>query len=279
MTAPAADPGDRPTEEGTAGAGPTVVVPRSRYRALVAVALLSSLALTAILARRAWKQRSNRRAQDPLRVEVAPPLAGAALLERLRAGGLVLFVRHFHKAMPEGSRDALRKRHEDLTPADLADCQQQHLLSDFGAARAREVGEAVRALGIPIGVVLSSPYCRCLDSARALAGREPDAVHMELGSRLPSSGTRGLEALLEKVPEGGRNTWIFGHGDATTWTSYLPEGGALVFEPVEGARPRWLGKLYPYDWLRAGDAPQAFGAEGAHDIRLGNDAYLRSMWR
>src|SRR4030095_16347217 len=55
--------------------------------------------------------------------------------------------------------------------ARLEDCSTQRNLDDNGRAQARRVGEAFRQHGIAVGRVLSSPRCRCLDTARVAFGK------------------------------------------------------------------------------------------------------------
>src|SRR5207247_2594884 len=56
----------------------------------------------------------------------------------------------------------------------LDECSTQRNLSEEGRAQARRVGAAFAARGIPIGRVLSSQWCRCLETARlAFGGAAP----------------------------------------------------------------------------------------------------------
>jgi phosphohistidine phosphatase SixA len=50
-------------------------------------------------------------------------------------------------------------------------CSTQRNLDDRGRAQAERIGEAFRGNGIAVGTVLSSPRCRCLDTARLAFGR------------------------------------------------------------------------------------------------------------
>ena len=65
----------------------------------------------------------------------------------------------------------------DPPDARLDDCSTQRNLDDRGRAQARRIGEAFRQNGVAVGTVLSSPRCRCLDTARLAFGqaqsREP----------------------------------------------------------------------------------------------------------
>ena len=50
----------------------------------------------------------------------------------------------------------------------LDDCATQRNLSAAGRADAQALGSALRAQRVPIAHVLSSPWCRCLDTARLM---------------------------------------------------------------------------------------------------------------
>ena len=80
--------------------------------------------------------------------------------EALRAPGSIVVLRHSYA--PGGF---------DPPDAKLDDCSTQRNLDDNGRAQARRVGEAFRAHGITVGRVLSSPRCRCLDTARLAFGK------------------------------------------------------------------------------------------------------------
>ena len=86
--------------------------------------------------------------------------ASDALWEALRAPGSVVIVRHSYA--PGGF---------DPPDSKLEDCTTQRNLDDNGRAQARRVGEAFRANAISVGAVLSSPRCRCLDTARLAFGK------------------------------------------------------------------------------------------------------------
>src|SRR5215475_3764539 len=78
-----------------------------------------------------------------------PSLQGAELLTALRAGGYILYFRH-------ADTDHTQR---DSRGMDLNDCAAQRNLSQRGRDNARAIGEALRALGIPIMTVLASPLC------------------------------------------------------------------------------------------------------------------------
>jgi broad specificity phosphatase PhoE len=74
--------------------------------------------------------------------------------------GAVVVLRHSHAP---GTFDPPEAR--------LEDCSTQRNLDESGRAQARRIGEAFRRRGIAVGLVLSSPRCRCLDTARLAFGR------------------------------------------------------------------------------------------------------------
>ena len=77
----------------------------------------------------------------------------------LKQGGKVILLRHTHVDMREGIGH--------LAPGN---CAQEVNLSSSGVEQAKRIGEAFRAHGITVGEVLSSPYCRCIDTGNLAFG-------------------------------------------------------------------------------------------------------------
>lgn len=86
--------------------------------------------------------------------------ATESVWEALRAPGSVVVLRH--SFAPGGF---------DPPDARLDDCSTQRNLDESGRAQAKRIGEAFRQNGIAVGAVLSSPRCRCLDTARLAFGQ------------------------------------------------------------------------------------------------------------
>jgi len=78
----------------------------------------------------------------------------------LRRGGKVILLRHTHVDIREGIGR--------LSPGN---CVEEVNLSSRGVEQAKRLGEAFRAHGIAIGEVLTSPYCRCIDTGTLAFGR------------------------------------------------------------------------------------------------------------
>jgi broad specificity phosphatase PhoE len=86
--------------------------------------------------------------------------ASEAVWNALRAPGAVVVFRHSYAP---GTFDP--------PDAKLDDCATQRNLDANGRAQAARTGAAFRQRGIAVGPVLSSPRCRCLDTARLAFGR------------------------------------------------------------------------------------------------------------
>jgi phosphohistidine phosphatase SixA len=78
----------------------------------------------------------------------------------LKQGGTVILLRHGHVDIREGIGR--------LAPGN---CAEEVNLSSRGVEQARRIGEAFRAHDIVVGDVLSSPYCRCIDTGKIAFGR------------------------------------------------------------------------------------------------------------
>jgi phosphohistidine phosphatase SixA len=160
-------------------------------------------------------------------VAVAPPHAGTTLVDttliaRLRAGGLHLLCRH---AITDRSRPDARR-------IDFGDRTTQRNLSAPGEAQAREIGEEIRRLRIPIGEVRTSPFFRTRESAELAFGSATIDVALEFNG---SDDT--LRRLLATPPEPGTNTVHMSHAGRIARVldmralGGLEEGDCAVIQP------------------------------------------------
>ena len=172
--------------------------------------------------------------------DTAAPPAPDPLVRTLREGGHVLVMRH---AKTESTTD----RQEFLRS-----CELQRNLSEEGRAQARELGEAIRALRIPIGEVRSSPMCRTRDTARLAFGDvtldrdlvSPGVIGTEAGDERRAQAMR---AMVEEVPPAGENTVLVTHTGnigAALAEGTVAEGEVLVYG--EGAE--LVDRVPPERW-------------------------------
>ena len=90
--------------------------------------------------------------------------ADDALWEKIRAGGYVLLVRHAATDPGMGDPPGFK----------LDDCATQRNLNAEGREQARRLGERLRRERVPIAKVLTSPWCRCRDTASLAFGKADD---------------------------------------------------------------------------------------------------------
>lgn len=124
---------------------------RKRKRNLIAVLIVCSMAVLAGKARSATEQEMH--------------VADAWLA--LKSGDAVVLMRH---AIAPGIGD----------PPDfnLEDCSTQRNLSEAGRMQAKAIGDVIRANGVIEAMILSSEWCRCMETARLLNLGTPEPAAM-----------------------------------------------------------------------------------------------------
>ena len=86
----------------------------------------------------------------------------------LKQGGKVILLRHTHVDIREGIGH--------LAPGN---CAEEVNLSSSGVEQAKRIGEAFRAHGIAVGEVLTSPYCRCIDTGKLAFGHATSVQYLK----------------------------------------------------------------------------------------------------
>ncbi len=174
-----------------------------------------------------------------------PLLEGQALIDALQQGGLVLLTRH----MSTDSFVPEEGTHDDR------DCASQRNLNERGRQEARDVGAAFKSLGILVGTVLTSPYCRCVDTGILAFGKgtpsEDLAVFDELSGLEKEKRGKLIRKLLNTVPASGSNTVLITHTGTLLYSFGLqtrPEGIAHIFRPAEFGNAIYLGRVTPEQW-------------------------------
>ena len=166
--------------------------------------------------------------------------ANDALWEALKSGGQVILMRH--TVTPPGVGDPPGMR--------IDDCSTQRNLTDEGRRHAKRIGEAVRAHGIAIDKVLSSPMCRCLETARLAFNRvdesQPVANTFSRSEAEMPRQVREMRALAGEKRRGG-NAVLVSHGTTIqAVTGLATEPGEMVIVTPQGEGFFELkGKLMP----------------------------------
>lgn len=165
--------------------------------------------------------------------------ADDALWELLKAGGHVVVIRHASTDPGVGDPPGYR----------LGDCATQRNLSAAGREEARRIGEAFRGRGIPIGQVLSSRWCRCVETARlAFGSMEPwTPLDSVFGNRQREpQQTQEVRARVTERPAAG-NLILVTHGaNIAALTGISPaQGEMVVLTPQGNGTFRVAGRLAP----------------------------------
>ena len=172
------------------------------------------------------------------------------LVKSLRAGGLVIVVRH----------GATFADQADTDPFNFDNIAAQRNLNDKGKALATAFGGAFRQIGIPIGKVYTSRFNRAYETA-VLAGFkdiEKTADLTEGGLVVsPNENSRRAEAfrkMLSVTPQAGTNTILITHKPnivealGKDWFE-VKEGEASVFHPENGSY-KLVARVQMDEWSR-----------------------------
>ena len=120
-----------------------------------------------------------------------PAWANDALWALLQKGGQVVLIRHGLTTPGFG----------DPPGFELGECATQRNLVDEGRREAERLGTALRARKVPVARVVSSPWCRCIETARIAfgsVGPRPLLRVDESGTLAdPSASDDAIDAILE----------------------------------------------------------------------------------
>ena len=165
--------------------------------------------------------------------------AHSAALAALRAGGLVVALRH---ALAPGTFDPPGFR--------IGDCSTQRNLDPAGRAQAQRIGTWFRSQGLAPAAVRASPWCRCVDTAMLAFGRVD--IWPALGS--PHGSTERANA--ERLPQlqqrllatsgrsGGFEVWVTHQlVIAELSGASTASGEALLLRAAAGEQPQLLARL------------------------------------
>ena len=172
----------------------------------------------------------------------SPARAEDAVWEALRGGGKIVLLRHASTEPGLGDPPGFR----------LDDCATQRNLSEAGRAEARRIGAAFVRRAVPVARVLSSRWCRCVETARLAFGRvepwSPLDSFFDDRSREPQQ-TRAVLTLIAAPFTGGNLILVTHQVNITALTGIVPATGEMVvLSPEPGGKFRIVGRLGPADF-------------------------------
>jgi broad specificity phosphatase PhoE len=158
----------------------------------------------------------------------------------LKQPGHVVFMRHSDAPGSGGYGDPPGYR--------LDDCATQRNLSEEGRAHARRTGEAFRQQGIVFDRVLTSPWCRCKETAELAIGKAAEVFaplsNLVGRSEHRESQVKALKAYLAGL-DGRTRVLLVTHGIViNALTGIQPASGEMVIvKPGPGGEPKVAGRL------------------------------------
>jgi len=168
------------------------------------------------------------------------------LIKALQSGGHIIYMRHGLTTRKD------KNRNKKLV--DLNRCNTQRNLTQEGLTQVKHLGLVIKSLKIPIGKVKSSPYCRTIDTAKAVFGdfEVDQQLAFSIGKVEEESAKLGhylFESILASK-EHAKNTVFVGHtanlkDGLGVWPK--PEGVAVIFK-VKDNNIIYKGMIKPSEW-------------------------------
>jgi phosphohistidine phosphatase SixA len=110
----------------------------------------------------------------------------------------------------------------------LGVCSTQRNLSINGQEEARRIGAWFRRHQLEPRAVLTSAWCRCIDTAELAFGRHTlwSALNSSFGDRYPATdATPNLRQALRAVPAGQFEVWVTHQVNITAISNEVPAQG------------------------------------------------------
>jgi phosphohistidine phosphatase SixA len=178
------------------------------------------------------------------------------LLPDIKQGGYVLVVRHV--ATDDGQKDVYPFVYDDM--------KKQRQLSEEGRKVARQMGSAIKALGVRLGGVYTSKLNRAIETCALLSGVGGTAVNELTDSGAGSASAMAnpsgsnlkvgvaIRALANKTPAPGTNNLLVTHKTNITDAfgknfSDVQEGEALLYKPDPSGTPKFVGRIKADEWI------------------------------
>ena len=191
-------------------------------------------------------------------------IGNPAFVSNLRKGGYVIFFRHASTNWAQ----------RDEMGMDFENRALQRNLSEAGKLDAVGIGEAFKALAIPVDSIFASPMWRCRDTAQLAFGRYETRVELfgkvpQSHDRIPDAATQRAEnrawriRMLSVPPTAGSNRVLVGQQDPMIpvipglHRDELREGDALVIRPLGHGTFKVVYQVTPADWARLAAAVPA----------------------
>ena len=196
--------------------------------------------------------------KDINKISAEYKLAGKDLIKALKEGGYILYIRHAMKT-DTGIRKAL-----DLvygvtkTKFKPVGMPEGLCLNEEGEVASWLLGKVINHLEIPIGEVIASPICRCVQTAEIAFGRVDntnvnlvyDKLWVNLDSILVNEGKKNL--FLSTISS-GKNKVIVAHKELVIKSLNvdieIEESATAIFKIVDG-KAHLVSIMTLFDWSK-----------------------------
>jgi len=195
----------------------------------------------------------------PVTANSQPATSQAEWINDLRLGGYAIVFRHGATYSDQTSTDPMSRHTAD--PMSRQNVSAERQLNDQGRAQAKSIGESMRKLRIPVGLVLTSTTQRAVDTGTLLGFGEVTATPdlAESGPAVPpdenNRRAKALRKLVAGRPPADNNLVIVSHKpniiDAfgKDWLD-VREGEASVFEPDGNGGCKLVARIQASEWSK-----------------------------
>jgi broad specificity phosphatase PhoE len=162
----------------------------------------------------------------------------AALWSELQAGGVGILLRHAQTEAGIGDPPGFR----------IGDCATQRNLSDDGRRQAQRIGAALAVRGVRIDQVLSSQWCRCLETAHLAFPKASVEPYPALNSffedrATEAQQTREVTARIAAIRAPSNVVFVTHQVNIVAVAGVVVGSGEAVLVRSAGGPVRTLGRL------------------------------------
>lgn len=175
----------------------------------------------------------------------AEPLKGRELIETLQKGGNVIYLRHSTTDHASSDQD----------PVNYSDPGTQRNLSAEGKTRAAALGKAIRALNITVDRVVTTPFCRGIETGWFAFGKGETAPDLAFAISTDETEAKrlgkSLKQMMSVAPAAGTNSVFISHSAnlkeaVGVWPK--EEGVMVVFKPLGNGDIEYRGEISIQHW-------------------------------
>jgi len=136
----------------------------------------------------------------------------------------------------------------------LTNCDTQRRLNDLGKQQAQAIGEGFKAMSIPVGDVVTSHYCRCINTAKIAFGKATPTMDItsiqDVTPEVRRQRIDNLRQMLATEPKPNTNTILVAHKWMFKDASgiLLEEGEAAIFKPQAHGTAHFIRRVKPEEW-------------------------------